>query len=472
MYQSAARSTRIHGRVSTAPCPRCARANAAHRTTCLYCGAVMPAPVAPPPPKVVPANIDALVRDAMRGGDVGKLRAALKAQGIEATPRPVVTPPVVTPPVVTRPAVTPPVAPPRAPAPALSPPPAPRPAPPPAATSPAPPSGRSRSEVLDALVLAAERTRVALDLGAALDALALVVAEARTFAEPTPGAAHTAAAHTAAAPTATLTAGPTPDAAPAVPAPVELPPFRFAWMLVVSGVPAAHEVAAGLGLDLVTARQLAYLAGPRVAARSDDAALLESRAGRAREAGLDVRVCARAALAELPPAETLLTVEPDGRWLTCASPVWRDPPEPSTRPAGTPAPTDGVFLLVSGEVEVRDQRGPRDPGRWARSRLTVAGPVAERRVLVVDVHLPDRIVRVVEGIVDLRGDPSHVDGSGRRTLAAWLDAAITRWPDARVEPRRTCAAGAATKLSEDGRQSGSGWPLFEEYSRLARLNAG
>ena len=82
MYQSGRTTSRIHGLVVTAPCPRCARANAAHRTTCLYCGAVMPAPIAPPPPKIVPANIDSLVRDALRGGGVGKLRAGTVAPQI------------------------------------------------------------------------------------------------------------------------------------------------------------------------------------------------------------------------------------------------------------------------------------------------------------------------------------------------------------------------------------------------------
>ncbi len=408
--------------------------------------------------KALPANLDALVRDAMRGGGVGPLRAALEAQAPTFSGVPTV-------PTLPRGAEV------RRPSPKVDVPAAPTataPHPGRAPTVDTPPSPPlSRSALLDAVVLAAERARVAIDLGAALDAVTAAVAEARALI---PTATSGASAPTAPAPGAWETPAPTAPA-PTAPAPhsIPLPPVRFPWLLVVTAGGDEARIARALDVDRATARQIAHVAGPRVVGRGEDRAALELRAERARAEGLHATVQARSALSALPPAEALLSLDPGGACRLDPAPLWLAPPDPGNTPIGTVGHLEDVRLIVPGEVEVRDQRAPRAPDKWARDRYATAATVAERRVVVVDLHLPGRIVRVAEGLVDLRGDPAFVAGSARRTLLAWLEGAPRRWPAARIEARRTCPGGPAA-AGEDGRLTGSGWPAWEEYSRLAWLH--
>jgi hypothetical protein len=413
-----------------------------------------------PPRKALPANLDALVRDAMRGGGIAPLRAALEAQA-PTVPRGAE---VARPGSANDPAASPPTA--TAPHPGRA---------PTVDTPPTPPL--SRSALLDAVVLAAERARVAIDLGAALDAVTAAVAEARALIPagasdasaltlPLPGAWGEARSTPApsGAPGSTAPAPTAPD-----PHPIPLPPVRFPWLLVVTAGGDEARIARALDVDRATARQIAHVAGPRVVGRGEDRAALEHRAGRARAEGLHATVQARSALSALPPAEALLSLDLGGACRLDPAPLWLAPPDPGNAPVGTVGHLEDVRLIVPGEVEVRDQRAPRAQDKWSRDRYATAGPVAERRVVVVDLHLPGRIVRVAEGLVDLRGDPAFVSGSARRTLLAWLEGAPRRWPAARVEARRTCPGGPAA-AGEDGRLTGSGWPAWEEYSRLAWLH--
>ncbi|MCB9746139.1 MAG: hypothetical protein H6740_26420, partial [Alphaproteobacteria bacterium] len=65
------------------PCPACKRSNAPHLATCMYCGAQLPAPSAPPPDverRDIPENLDELFAEAMRKGSTRKLAAALGAE--------------------------------------------------------------------------------------------------------------------------------------------------------------------------------------------------------------------------------------------------------------------------------------------------------------------------------------------------------------------------------------------------------
>ena len=68
--------------MASVDCPKCRRPNASHRVGCLYCGAEMPSPTAPPPPRggsVLPKDLDSLVRQAMASGNTAKLRQAMEA---------------------------------------------------------------------------------------------------------------------------------------------------------------------------------------------------------------------------------------------------------------------------------------------------------------------------------------------------------------------------------------------------------
>ncbi|MBK9646203.1 MAG: hypothetical protein IPO67_13810 [Deltaproteobacteria bacterium] len=65
----------------TRPRPRCARLNAAHRAACLYCGEALPNPAPPPEaPRArgLPADLDRLVNEALRGKGVKALHEALR----------------------------------------------------------------------------------------------------------------------------------------------------------------------------------------------------------------------------------------------------------------------------------------------------------------------------------------------------------------------------------------------------------
>ena len=356
----------------------------------------MPNPVAAPPAaqRAVPADLDELVRNAMRGGGVEKLKSALLTAPVEVAPEPE-TPSLPLP------------------------------------------------EVLDALAHAAADVRTAEDPAAALDEVSRLLAEARRLLPP-------------------------PPEAPPPPAPIPLPAIRIPYLLAVTPGHSPESLAEALDIDVATARNLVQAGGTRVAVRGADREELEGRESRARSAGLHATVQARSDLQELPPAEALLGFDREARAVLWPDALWLDPPDAANRPPGLAETLDGVFLVVPGEVEVRHQRGAREPEKWARQRYTVAGPTAEQRVIVVDLHLPGRILRAVEGVVDLR---EYDATAARRAMKGWIETLPERWPRARIEARRVCAGGA-TSAGEDGRLSGSGWPAWEEHSRVCRLHHG
>jgi hypothetical protein len=176
-------------------------------------------------------------------------------------------------------------------------------------------------------------------------------------------------------------------------------------------------------------------------------------------------VVAREALAALPPALALMADDGDVARVA-EGPLWEAPPEPGLRPAGEPVALDDVWLVVVGEVEARSQRGARQTGRMERARVGMAGAVHTSRVTVVDLHLPDAIVRATEGLTDLRAlDPT----SAHRAMKAWIEQAAARWPDAAVLPRKVCAAPASAPSSSAAAHD-SGWATWEEHSRCCRLH--
>lgn len=222
----------------TAPCPRCARPNAAFRVTCLYCGEAMPNPVArpPEPTRRAPDNLDVLVREAMRGGGVGRLRAALE-QSAHADVEP------------------PPPAPAGSPTPARAP-------------------VARRDDWRDRLTDAARRAVHAAPSGPstgdteALRAALLDVEAALSAAY-----------------------GLVPDDAPV------LPPIRLPYLLLLPPGGDADALAAELGVDAATARLLATGRWPRVGLRGDAPAL--GRAGNHRVVHRDALLAVPEALGVL-----------------------------------------------------------------------------------------------------------------------------------------------------------------------------
>lgn len=252
------------------------------------------------------------------------------------------------------------------------------------------------------------------------------------------------------------------------PAPVRLPPLRHPFLLVLSGAGDASELARALRVDVATATMLAREGPPRVALRGAEEGDLRMRALAARAVGFGAGVVAREALAALPPARSLMARDAGG-WRVAEGAWWEAPPEPGQRPLGEPDDLDGVWLVVPGEVEVRSQRGARATGRLERSRVGVAGAVHVARIAVVDLHLPDRIVRAAEGLTDLRALEGADAASARRSVKALVEGAAAWWPDATVLARKVCAA-PATAPAGDATVLETGWPAWEEHSRVCRLH--
>ena len=406
---------------ATEACPACARANVSWRVACLYCGAAMPNPGPPPPPKAVPDNLDALVREAMRGGSMDAVRKALADTKPESPP-PLVRPP----PPVTRP-----------------PGPAGPPAPPPIA---GPPPPAERAVVLAELRAAADDAVARVDdpsgLAAALDRVGERLAQARALGDP-------------AAPARRI---------------VVFPPIRHAHALVLDGVgdPAsAADLARALEVDLATARTILSVRYTHIALRGADDAPLARRAA-AVNATLPIRatVLPRSALFEVPAALAVVGRDPEGHWRVVDRSLWEEGVDPSQRPPGQPVADEPPFLAVLGEVEVRNGRAGAEPSRWLRQGYT-ADPVAgSARISVLDLHTRTGILRVTPATTAFDGLPGNDPTSSLRSFKRFGDALGDLYPGIRIEPRRVCAASNA---AGDARYT-SGWAAWEEHTRVARLH--
>jgi hypothetical protein len=237
-------------------------------------------------------------------------------------------------------------------------------------------------------------------------------------------------------------------------------PFGLAvW---VSGLDAS-ALAARAAVDLPTARAATAAGGTRVILRAADRADLERRCERLVAAGIGAAVFSASDLRVFGVARSVVALAPALRVVD--TPLWDAPPDPASLPAGEPLDDGEPWILVAGEVEERRFAGDAEPSRWQRSRFEVGGGVtAESRVAVVDLHTRSFILRIREGACDWRGDPSADPASQRRSLRRFVDTAADRWPALHVEPRRVCEA-----RGRPGDTRATGWPAWEEHSRLCRL---
>ena len=430
--------------MSGAPCPKCSRLNAPHRVGCLYCGAPMPAPQAPPPKeeRALPPNLDDLVRRALQGrGGLEKVRTALS--GAEpppdqpGKPRPPAEIPEMIKPLI-KPVISPVIA--------------------PAAVNLAPVTAPAPAPV----------TQTAPDLEALWARLVAEAAAARQ-AQPSDTDAALAGLDRAEALIGELRRALSAVRAPA-PEPerrrLRLPPIRLPWMLVAGADATAEQLMAGAGLDAITARGLAGAGWPRVVRRGERAALAEWEA-RAAGAGLAVRLLCRADLEEAAGWAVLGGAGrgPEAAWRLSGEPLWEEPPEPDSVPEERRTPVDfgAILQAVPGEVSSTSRRGGAVSGRWDRQRLAAGGPQAERRVAVLDLHLRGSILRIVEDMTAFGALPGHDPSSARLSLKGLTG--VLSSLGVPVLPKRVCAAGAQT-VSEGGAQSGSGWPGWEEHSRI------
>ncbi len=384
----------------------------------------MPNPTAPPPPResTAPANLDELVRRAMTGkGGVDAIKKALS----DPAPLPRVDAP-----------------PPRPEAPSTE---VPR--------TEAPRPEAASSDPLEQLALLVTRARASRDQGDMVAYARALEAAAETLArlrgEPagvnvSPGASEV----------------PLPE--PERPRVVRLGPSRLPYALVMGEVPPGMEtavLASALGVDLATARAATLAGGTRIVIRSGDRPDLAARATRLSAAGVTASVADRDTLSAMGMALAVTGADSLDVLRVVEAELWISPPDPGNLPRGEPWVLAAPTHLVPGEVELRRLRADVEDSRWQRKHYAAAkGAGGETRLAVLDIHDGGRILRLVEGACELG---NVQPGSSRVAMKALLERLSARWPSARVEPRRVCAAQPVPgdNLREDG------WGAWEEHSR-------
>jgi len=262
-------------------------------------------------------------------------------------------------------------------------------------------------------------------------------------------------------------------AAEAAPTPqIMLTKVRRQYALVMEGlgdVERHGELVEALGLDGVTARMLAIARQPRVAMRADDQGRLVAFASTLQDQ-LDIRavVSERDDLLRSGPARLLSSFSNGVRSLAVVD--WLgDLHAIAKREEGEPV-NEPPWLVVPGELVIMRYRAARAGGRLKHLREGKLEAASEQRLAVVDLHLRDGILRILEGATDLSAAPGAIPDGFRRTLRVLND----QWDEQGIrilEPRICSPAmdSAHTRVEEHGGRVASGWPEWEEHSRSARL---
>ncbi len=259
--------------------------------------------------------------------------------------------------------------------------------------------------------------------------------------------------------------------------PVILPPIRRRWVLLVAPWEADMDLAAlsqAAQIDQATLRMQSRHRYAQVLARSDSRAELEGRAEQIGRLGLAASIIDRETLPAIDAPRVVLRREPDGRWFGTRTPLWQEPVsfDPAAPPPGELLDGLQVSLVVPGDVVVRRYRQSGEGGRMSRKRESTARALGESRRGVLDLHGPGTHVRIVEGITDLRNLPGSVQGSSRRSLVGVQEHLGELFPGLQVLAKRVCQS---VERAPGGQSGGplvtTGWPQFEEHTRLLRVAA-
>jgi len=254
--------------------------------------------------------------------------------------------------------------------------------------------------------------------------------------------------------------------------PISLSGFRRPWLLVVDsggGDERVEPLARSLGLDGVTAGMIARSSWWRVARWGDSKEELLKYAdlGR-RSTGLRISVISTEALSEMESPRGVLGAEEDGR-LVLTEPGWRGEEEQEGELSDLRL--EDFTLAVPGRIVIRRYRLESKRDRWSHRKGQVQRELGERRLSVVDLYGDAGAVRLVAGVTDFTGLPGHFEGSGARSFAAFLEALE---PRTELLGRRTCQPQHAAPMAEDetspDRTRASGWPIWEEHSRICSLH--
>lgn len=237
------------------------------------------------------------------------------------------------------------------------------------------------------------------------------------------------------------------------PEPIQLPPFRLPYALVVDppgNLEQAPDFAKALGLDLASARMHARAQHPKIVLRSGDPEDIRARATRyTAHFSRPARELNAQALLALGRPRTALRI--GVTWELAGGDLWaREPGELPPGAGQVQAPLK-ITLVVPGEVIVATYRRRGDGG------VSASG---ERRIQVADLHGPACFVRVVAGHCAL---PTAGE-SALRAHRAWIESL-----DCQVLASRSCPAGEPPASDGEGPLQATGWALFEEHSRGARL---
>lgn len=235
-----------------------------------------------------------------------------------------------------------------------------------------------------------------------------------------------------------------------------LPSIRLPYLLLVAPADAATYMRC-LQLDAVTARTLVTPPIPRIALRAQRKEELEQRL----RPGLHTKIIAREELLTVPVYVVVGAVDAE-HWKLSNRPLWEDPPEPGTAPYELVAAWEPVLRVVQGEVEVLERKGAGEGGRWERKRIGTVSSGRQSRVRVLDLHTPFAILRLVEGVTVWEGIPGAESGSARRSAKGLVENLEQK--GVKIIPTRVCAA--TVWIEEGGRESGGGWPAWEEHSRV------
>ena len=365
----------------THDCPDCGRPNAAHRSGCIYCGGVLPqATGAPPEPASLPEDIDQLVRSAMSLGTTAGLERALADHQAGSVAEETT------------------------------------------------PTAAPQDNPTEALLDAAQRAIEAEGLSDAR-ALRTALMDAKRAIE------RCEAAPAVAVQGAELPATPT----------ILLPSVQRRYALVIDGTAdadRASDLAQSLGVDGVTARMLAIARQPRIALRAGNPRGLEAKAKALKSTNnVAATVVDDTALRNIGPAELLVSF--DGGPRTIAIYDWMTDLSKSIDIDQCEAMHQAPCLVVPGELVILKFRAAPSGGRLKHLREERMDPAAERRLAVADLHLPDGIVRILEGATDLTGAPGAISDGFRLSLRVLLD----QWRDhgIRVLEARTASPKLGNK---------------------------
>jgi hypothetical protein len=440
-----------------------------------------PQPMAAPTERVLPVNLDELVRAALAGGDVSKVKRAMQEAQSEAIVPVARAPSATQPATVVRSGAT-------------------------VQQGPAPVSGSNAMPLTPPPVSGAKIGELSAESPADLGGLAgrlmalaqntaataqenprealELLGRLRAMLDPFELALHRHASAPAVAPTgvapSAIGESATPTPANPRPAPVVLPRARHPYLLVVEGpgdVNLGARFAEALSVDAVTGRLLAVCRHPRVALRHEDAGVLAQAARRVRESlGLRAVVVGREQLLEVEAPQCVLAGSPDRTLALTGGEPWQgeEPDLASLRKDARTQRVEGVRVAVPGEVVVRTYRVGRGMSRNTRDEAVIRA-AGERRVQLIDLHGPGSFVRVVEGITDTAGLPGHDPRSALRSIRGLAERLSDLWPAARVEGSRSCLPPETPQNPQgnDGEQlEVAGWPDWEEHTRVCRFLAG